>query len=206
MPQTDEALPPRSLVLLQQELARKGIHIAFCTGAATVVWLAPLHACRIAFCAAAALAITIDLARLRSPGLHRFMSRLFHPLLRVRESGRVTGATMLAIGIALAVLLFPRAFAVAGLLYAGLADSAGALVGRAFGRHPFPGGRTAEGSLAFLLAAILAGWLIPGVALPAAVLAALPVTLLEAAPLPLDDNLFIPVAGAAAVLLAASLP
>lgn len=202
MPTARGALRVEHSLPLAHEIARKAIHIAACLVAAALTWNAPPTLARLVLLAVAALAIGADLARLRLPTLHHRFLRLVGPLFRPREDRRMSGASMLALGLALTVLLFPRRFAMAGLLFAGLADAAGAIVGRAFGRHPFPWGRTLEGSTAFFLAAVLAGCLVPGIDPAHALLAALPVALLESAPLRVNDNLIVPLAGALATLLA----
>jgi dolichol kinase len=188
-----------------QEIARKSVHITASLSATAIVWYVPTTVARILFCAAAVIAISIDVLRLRVPAVQRIFTRYFAPLMRSHESRRITGATTLALGVAVVVLLFPKTFAVAGLLYAGLGDAAGALVGRAFGRHRFPWGKSLEGSLAFFCVAFIVGWVLPGIGLLPAFVAALAVTPVEAAPLSFDDNLVIPICGAAAAWAAVML-
>ncbi len=126
-------------------------------------------------------------------------------MLRPRETTGLTGATTLALGFLIAGLLFAPRFAGAGILFAGVGDAASALVGRAWGRTRFPGGKSLEGSLAFLLAAFAAGWVAPGIPVLTAALAALVTTLVEALPSAIDDNLTLPLAGAAAAWAAGAL-
>jgi dolichol kinase len=181
-----------------QEIGRKSVHILVSLSAIAIVWYTPTTVSRILFCTAAILAITIDVLRLRVPAVKRLFAHYFASLMRSHESRRITGATTLSLGAAVVVLLFPKNFAVAGLLYAGLGDAAGALVGRAFGKHRFPWGKSLEGSLAFFCVALIVGWALPGIGFNPALLAALMVTPIEAAPLSFDDNLVIPICGAAA--------
>jgi dolichol kinase len=181
-----------------QEIARKSVHIVFSLSATAIVWYLPTKISRIVFCSAAVIAVIIDVARFRVTAVERLFARYFAPLLRSHEIDRITGATTLALGVAVVVLLFPKNFAIAGLLYAGLGDAAGALVGRSYGRHRFPWGKSLEGSIAFFCVAIIVGWLVPGIGFRPALLAALAVTPIEAAPLSFDDNLIIPICGAAA--------
>ncbi|HEX9107051.1 MAG TPA: hypothetical protein VF832_07480 [Longimicrobiales bacterium] len=188
-----------------REAARKLLHIGGAIVAGTLAWVLPDAPRRVLFLAVAAFALGFDLARLAWPALGLHFQRALRPMLRGNELGRITGATTLAIGFLLAVMAFPRAAASAGILYAGLADAAGALVGRAFGRHRFPGGRSLEGSLAFLATAFLIGWALPSLGPAAALAVALVLTSFEAIPLPFDDNLLIPLLGAGLTFLASRL-
>jgi dolichol kinase len=188
-----------------QELVRKSVHIAVSLNAVAIAWLAPDWIARVLFCSAAIVALTVDTLRLRSQTFRALFMSIFAPLLRSHETNRITGATTLAVGVAIVVLLFPKNFAIAGLLYAGLGDAAGALVGRSFGRHRFRSGKSLEGSIAFFCVTFLAGWAIPGIgALPAFAAAAI-VTPIEAAPMRFDDNLVLPIFGASAMWIAVML-
>lgn len=201
------ATPPPSagrLAALRHEAQRKAIHVAASCVAAAVVWRLPHLAATTVLSAATLLALGVELARVLSATTNRAFDRLLAPLLRPAEKRRLTGATLLAIGFTLAAALFPRPAAVAGILFAGLGDAAAAVVGRAAGRHRYPWGKSVEGSIAFLLVALGVALGVGLAPLPA-LATALVATLVEAAPLPLDDNLLLPVAGAAAVAIASGL-
>ncbi len=157
---------------------------------------------RAAVTGAAALAVVIDVTRLRRQELQQRFQQTLAPMLRAREARQLTGATTLAIGFAAAVLLFPARAALAGVLYGGLADAAAAIVGRAFGRRRIRGGRTVEGSVAFYVTAFTIGILVPGLPTAAAALVALALALLELLPLPFDDNVVVPITAALLVMLA----
>ncbi len=191
---------------LGSETARKLLHVVAAGAAAAVVWVLPPTPARGILLGAAVLAVAIDLGRLLLAGPGRAFDRAVGTLLRAPERRRLTGATMLAIGGAAAALLFPGPDAVYGLLCAGLADAAGAVAGRALGRHRWARGKSLEGSLVFLAAAFLIGWSVPPLGAAAAALVALALAALEALPLPLDDNLSVPLAGAALVFLLSSAP
>jgi len=175
----------------RREAIRKSLHIAISLAAAALVLTLPAATARLLFLATAGVALLVDFGRLARTPLRRPFLRLFAPLLRDSETRALTGASTLALG-----------FAAAGILYAGLADAAAAIAGRTIGRHRFASGKSLEGSGAFLVVATLIGWALPGIALPAAFLAAVPLTLLEAVPLPVHDNLVLPPAGAAAAWIA----
>lgn len=191
--------PPNTHPTRGREVSRKLIHVTAALGAAAVAWLLPGSAARTIITAMAALAVVIDFARLRLPVVSRTFQRVVGTMLRGRERHRLTGATTLAIGFAGAVLLFPTTTAAIAFLYAGLGDTAAALVGRAWGRHAIPGGKTVEGSLAFFAVAMMIGLAAPGVAVVAALSAALVTTVVEAGPG--ADNVWVPLAAAATLTL-----
>lgn len=204
-PGAGETAPaPRRLAILAKEAARKVIHVGTATVAAVLVWILPPVPARILFAVVAALALGIDLARLRFPGFQRTFERALAPMLRGHESTRITGATTLAIGFAAIVLLFPREVAIAGIAFAGYADAAGALVGRAFGIHRYASGKSLEGTIAFMVVAFLVAWPLPSLGIVAAIAVAILLGALESAPLPIDDNLLVPVAGALLTWLASA--
>jgi dolichol kinase len=96
------------------------------------------------------------------------------------------------LGIILAILAFERELAIPAMLYAQLGDPAAEIVGRTWGRHRIPGGKSLEGSLGCCAANLVVGLaccqvlpLAPGVA----ALGALAAAVAEALPLPVSDNL-----------------
>jgi dolichol kinase len=183
------------------EAPRKLIHVALSLVAAAVAGLLPHVAAATVLAGATFIALSIEAARRWSGRFGARFTDLLGPMMRPREHRHLTGATTLAIGYTLAVLLLPGWPAVAGILVAGVADPAAALVGRRFGRHRYPGGKSVEGSAAFLALAFLALLALPGVGVAGAAFVALGLTVVEALTLPVDDNLYLPALGAAAVAL-----
>lgn len=177
------------------EAARKSIHVLLSLGVAALVWRLPPTAAAATLAGATAVALTVEAARRASRRFdHAFHARL-GVMLRPAESRRITGATTLALGYTAAAVLLPGLPALAGILFAGVADAVAAVVGRRWGRHRYPGGKSVEGSLAFLaIAAMLAGVL--GAGPMAAATVAVVMTIIEAPTLRVDDNLYLPLAGA----------
>jgi dolichol kinase len=179
--------------------ARNLIHVGLSLLAAAAVWRFPHPGGAILLAGATLVALSVELARWRSTGFaHRFR-RAVGPMLRDGETRRLTGATTLAIGYTVAATAFPVGPALAGILVAGLADPAAALAGRRFGRRRWRSGKSLEGSTAFLLVAFLLVLSVPGIGAAYAALVALLATAAEAAPLPIDDNIYLPALTAAAV-------
>ncbi len=148
----------------------------------------------------AAGSLALDLVRFRVPWLNRLFLYWLSLLLKKEEEARITGATYLLIAAFAFFLVFDKEISIAVLLVLSLGDPAAALIGR-----PIPGprilGKSPVGTAAFvgvslLVIAVLA---ITGVLQFQWVLvaAAIVAGLVELAPLPLDDNLTVPLASGA---------
>lgn len=154
----------------------------------------------------AALGLAADVWRAYSPGFNRFIRRLFGPLMRGTElppvgtGVRVNGATCVLIGAALTTWIFPLHVAVPVFAMFMIADAAAALVGRRFGRTPWlDGPRTVEGSFAFVAAGCVVMAFFPALPTGVSLAAVLTAAAAEAAPLPVNDNIRVPLAGCAVV-------
>lgn len=152
-----------------------------------------------------AVVFAVELARLKVPAVERFLLGLMGGLMRESERKHFSGIFHTTAG-SLAAMLIARGDPVivaAAILQLALADSASALAGKAFGRTKlFGGAKSLEGSLAGLavgFAAALACGVRPGAALAAALAG----SLAELAPTTpwFNDNLWIPVASAGALVL-----
>lgn len=187
-------------------LARKLVHGVLSLAAAALVWRLPYPAGAAALAGATTLALAVELARRAHPGFARRFLALVGVMLREREASRLTGATTLAMSYTVTAALFPSWPAVAGILIAGLADPAAALVGRPAGRHRYPGGKSVEGSLAFLAVAVALLLVVPPLGVVGALAVGLALTVVEALTLPVDDNLYLPLLAAIAVAAASGVP
>jgi dolichol kinase len=169
--------------------------------AAALVWGLPHPAGAVLVSGAAAVALSVELARQSSPGFQAAFQRRLGPLLRPAEGRRLTGATHLALGFTFAAVLFPGWPAVAGILVAGVADPVAALVGRRAGRYRFAPGRSVAGSMSFLAVATAIVWSVPGAGVGWALGSAALLTGAEAMGGRVNDNLYLPVLTAALVAL-----
>lgn len=181
------------------EAARKSLHILLSLVAAAAVWSLPAIQAATLLAAATFVALSIETARRTSGVFARLFQRVLGRMLRARETRWLTGATTLSIGYTAAAVLMPGSPALAGILYTGVADALAAVVGKRFGRRRYPGGKSVEGSAVFFVAVLLLSLLLPGVGAGTALAVAILLTVLEAPTLPIDDNLYLPVAGAAAI-------
>jgi glycerol-3-phosphate acyltransferase PlsY len=142
--------------------------------------------------------VFLDVVRLTQPGVNRVFFRTFILLVSPREAKKVASSTWYVLGMLLALLLFPRNVALAGILTLALGDPAAAFIGSRFGRRKLGTGSvmgsTTFALVAFAVLALFVPW-------PAAAVAALVTATVEVLPLPVDDNLSIPLVASCVLLL-----
>lgn len=189
---------------LRAERVRKVIHVAT-VALPLLAWVLPRPAALGLLGFGAALALAAEWARARLPSVrYHFLRRTRH-LLRPHERRGIAGATYMAVGYFLALLLLPLPVAVAAMLYNGLGDSAAALVGKRWGRLRAPWGKSVEGMAAGVAVNVLAGLIVPGIGTLAALLGAVAAALIEFLPSRIDDNLRVTLGGGIALWLALAL-
>ena len=148
--------------------------------------------------------LSLDLARFRFAGLNRLFCRWLAPFLKHDEARKITGATYLLMAGFTVFLVFDQAIAVTAMLFLSLGDPTAAAVGS---RTPGPRlyGKSPGGTVAF----VAASWLVVMVLVQAGVVhhhwgfptGAVIAGLVELMPIPVDDNLSIPLASGAAMYL-----
>lgn len=155
--------------------------------------------------AATASILAIDIIRLRHQFVKIIFIDFFGPMMRRHEISALTGATYLMISSLICILIFDDSVAIAAISYLVIGDSLAAVVGRSIGRTKFFE-KSFEGAGAGLLGCLAVGVLI--VNLPATDLkylqmaaGALTAIIVEMLPIPLDDNIRIPLASGAVMHL-----
>lgn len=150
-------------------------------------------------------AVALEVLRGLVGGVNEWMVRTL-PFFKAAEDRQVTGATFMWLAATFLFFVFEKEVAVLAMLFLSVGDPFAALIGvRDHRTRRF--GKSLAGTTAFAVAALGAGllaalhpdvplawWLAPG-----AIVAAL----VELAPLPVDDNLTVPIASAAAMALLA---
>jgi dolichol kinase len=194
---------------MRRELARKAIHVSS-TAVPLLVWLVPRPVAIAVLVPVAVLALAIDVARHRIRPFRYHFLRHTRTMLRSHERRGLAGATWMALAYAAALLLFPKPVAVAAKLFNGLGDAAAALVGKRWGRRRTAWGKSWEGFAAGLVVDLGVGlgmWMLAPAAVPlaGAIVGAIVAASIEFAPLPLDDNVRVTLAGGAGILLGALL-
>jgi dolichol kinase len=150
--------------------------------------------------------IAVEWGRQHWPALERLFEWLIGPALRQGEERKPTTGAWSLLGILITVLAFKKECAIPAMFFAQVGDPAAEIVGRRWGHHRMPNGKSLEGSLGFFVVSVAIGFacsqmlpLSPGIAALGALVAAIA----EAAPLPLGDNLVMaPSAGLAMTLVA----
>jgi dolichol kinase len=162
--------------------------------------------------AGALVAVAADVLRAYSAWFNRWIRAIFGPLMRTEELPAVgsgvtfNGATCVLVGAALLLLVFPLRIAVPVLTMTMLADAAAALVGRRVGRHSWGSlSATVEGTAAFLITGVAVLWAFPALAFGPALAGVVVAAAVEAAPLPVNDNIRVPLAAALVVAIGEAL-
>jgi len=188
------------------EIGRKTLHLIALIIPFGMWWLgAPLALYVVG--ASALIAVTADLTRAHSPTFNDWIRWIFGPLMRADElpevGERVTfnGATCVLVGAALLALIFPIRVAVPVLTMTVLADAAAALVGRRLGRHPWGTlSATVEGSTAFVITGLAVIFWFPALASGPAAASVVAAAIVEALPVPINDNIRVPLIAAIVVV------
>jgi len=172
------------------EVLRKSVH-----GSAIViplaVWFLPPFIWRPLLYAGTVVVVAMDLARLKDPRLKAYVRRMIGFSLRRHENEELTGASYMIIACLLVAELFPLPLAVVAMGYLIVGDGLAGFVGKSWGRHRLAFGKSWEGTLAGFAANLLVGLLVLRSPIPA-LLGAILGSVVEILPLPLDDNLAIP--------------
>ena len=105
------------------------------------------------------LMIILDLLKAYTFTFENLYLKVFGGILRNDEKdfkkNLFTGGTYYALGIFLALLLFPKEVAVLSILIMIWCDTMAALIGKKFGKRKIIGDKSLEGSLAFVITGIL---------------------------------------------------
>lgn len=207
--------PP--LLPYRAELGRKALHLLALLLPLGLVVLGRETALPL-LAALALVAVAGDVVRQRVRAVHRLIAAIFAPIMRPEErppfGGPIVlnGATWMCLSALLCALLLPETMAAASLAMLMMGDAAAAAVGRLWGRTRYPGSaKSLEGSLAF----VGAGWLAalpfglagqPPIAPHVLAVGAVAAAAVEALPLPVNDNVRVPLLAGALMLVLTGSP
>lgn len=188
----------------RQELGRKAIHII--SSAFPIAYLFPVVSKEIILSIvipAALLTVIVDYGRRHFQWMDSFFRFFFGYVMRENENEQkmLTGGSYVMLAEVIAILIFPKPIAIAGLLTLSIGDSAAALVGLAIGKHRIYQKKTWEGTIAFWSVSTVIVALIPGIPLWAAMIASAAAALVELFLNKIDDNIFIPLASGGVLVL-----
>lgn len=182
----------------RREVGRKAVHVSMMVLPVWIYFAPPPWSARGPVLAFLGL-LTVDVLRLGSPAVHRWFDARIGAYLRPDEHRGLIRMHYLSGTAAFLAGAVPPAVAALALAYLVFGDAAAALAGHRWGR-PRWGRKSLEGSVACFVVCVLAGLLILPGAWAAVLVSALVATGIEAAPMPVDDNLSVPLATAAVLL------
>jgi glycerol-3-phosphate acyltransferase PlsY len=151
--------------------------------------------------------LVLEIIRLRVPAFNDLVFRHFGSFIRKTERNAMTGTIPYVLGIGISLLLFSTEIATAAVCFLACGDVAAATIGERYGRTKIAGEKSLEGTVAFFAASVGAGALLSliGHHLPIGlvVAGASVAAAVELLPIPVNDNLTIPLSSGGAMTLIA---
>ena len=191
-----------------KHLGRKFYHLFGGIGLLSLYYLLGRERALLLYGVLSLIALTVDVARLRIPMFNQFVFTRFGSFIRESEKNKLTGTPPYVLGIGLSLFLFPSAIATTAICFLAFGDVAATTIGERYGKTKI-GNKSLEGTAAFIIASLAAGsiLLLAGIHLPVLVMliGALVAAGVELIPLPLNDNLVIPLVSGGAMELALTL-
>ena len=142
------------------------------------------------------IALGLDLTRLKIPAVNQFIFTRFGSFIRKNEEHKLTGTAPYILGIGLSLYAYSPEVATAAVCFLAFGDVAATTMGERYGKTKI-GDKSLEGSAAFIIAALVSGLFLQiiGVYLATGVmiLGAFTAAGVEIIPLPVNDNLVIPI-------------
>lgn len=173
------------------ELKRKAIHLFALIIPISYCFL-PKTTALLLYVPLALGSITADVIRIKKYHLGRVLTWILRPILRRHERRGFTGSSYILSAMVLSIIFFEKRIAVAGISFIIVGDVSAALIGRIFGKIKIIEKKSMEGSCAFIFSCILIAWVIPGLPFWIGIVGACVATIIEALPLPIDDNFIVP--------------
>ena len=151
--------------------------------------------------AAFALSFSVEMIRFYGGEKNkRLIQRLFGIMIRPHEKKGFTGATYILASSIISILIFDKTIAILAIAYIVVGDTAGAIVGRLWGRVKFRN-KTLEGSASFFLSCCIVSLSVPDVELSVKLIGAFAAATVEALTVYVDDNLTVPLISGAIMQL-----
>jgi glycerol-3-phosphate acyltransferase PlsY len=148
--------------------------------------------------------LLIELFRFIFPGMNRYFYGFFGLVLKESEISHVTGASYFFLGALISFVIFERDIAIVSVCFLAIGDTVSAIVSEYNGRIKLFK-KTLEGNIACLLACLGTGFIFYfaglDISLLVMIIGAVVATIIEALPLPVDDNITIPISAGLAMTL-----
>jgi|Deesub1362B_J571_1020462.scaffolds.fasta_scaffold00098_45 dolichol kinase len=136
------------------------------------------------------VSILVEIMRFKSSNFKRIFNRVFGEMLKKEEKNRITGATWVMLSNFLCIALFKKEIAIMALLFMSVSDSIASMIGKFIGKYKIFD-KTLEGSICFLISSFFITMFF-NLSFSLKIFASFLGTLVEITPLPLDDNLLVP--------------
>ncbi len=207
-PDPNDPFEPLRSPRWQTEARRKAVHLAFIVLPLELLfmwlpWPRTHKEFRYLFVALTVGAIALDVLRIHEARVRTFFRQFFGEMIREHEQLSLLGSSYLLLAALIAIEVFPQPIAAAALGFTVLGDAMGALVGKAWGKHKFFN-KSFEGAFGCFVACLIWGAVViqhSHVPVNVILIGALTATIVEALPIPLDDNLGITLAAGYAMKL-----
>lgn len=134
--------------------------------------------------------IIFEILRFKHRASGELFNKIFGPLLREEEFNHVTGATYLFISATISFLIFDKPIAIAAVLILTVADSFAAVVGKILVSPKFISKSVAGSTTFMIMSMIILLMIFPEIGIQV-LFVVVPVTLLEAVRMPINDNIVI---------------
>jgi len=174
-------------------------------GLLSLYYLLGRHYALICYSILFVIVLAVDLARLRIPAFNQLIFTRFGSFIREGERYKLTGTAPYVLGIALSLYAFSLEVATAAICFLAFGDVSATTVGERYGRTKI-GEKSLEGTIAFTAAALLSALLLPAIGVHLMtgiiILGAVVAAVVELLPLPVNDNLAIPLIAGGAMELA----
>ncbi len=136
-----------------QELLRKTIHLASLVIPILYAFIDPFTMLEIML-AVTTLWVFCDVLRRKNKRLAALTAIVFGKMLREHESTRLSGASYMLLSACLCLVLLPKIVFITAFAILSVSDTAAALIGRRYGKHPYVD-KTVEGTVAFMVSAMI---------------------------------------------------
>jgi acyl phosphate:glycerol-3-phosphate acyltransferase len=150
------------------------------------------------------LALSFELVRLRIGSINSWFFSFFHSMAKAGETTGFTGTTYLLIASLISFIFFPKNVAALAVAFLAIGDALAGMVGRSMGKRRIFN-KTLEGDLACFFSCAVTGMIFyfAGINIPWPIIlvGAFIASLVEALPIPLNDNLTMPLLSGAVMTL-----
>jgi glycerol-3-phosphate acyltransferase PlsY len=174
---------------------RAFFHLAFQSAMLAIAWFTPKTAIILVLALLCVIFILLEAVRLRSATVNDWFFGWFGVLLRQSEKTRVTGALFVLVASLVTFGIFSKEIAITALTFLAVGDPAAAIVGKLVNGHQIFS-KTLEGNLACLVACLAAGFLLKSLGLDVSstmvIAGSMAAAFIQALPIPINDNLSIP--------------